>query len=212
MNNTNPSAPYFDKVATDWDVMRTGYFTEAVREAAIQKANLKTDSVAADVGAGTGFIAKGLAPLVKKVHVIDGSPEMIEVAKKNLSGFENIEFHVADGLQLPVQDGTVDAALANMYLHHCPDPLGAIQAMVKMLKPGGRLVITDMDTHTHEWLKTEMSDVWLGFERSKIKQWFEETGLKNVDVDCTGQSCQSDCASGVGDHADISIFVASGTR
>jgi len=48
--------------------------------------------------------------------------------------------------------------------------------MVRIPAPGGRLVITDMDTHTHEWLKTEMADVWPGFERSQMREWFELAG------------------------------------
>jgi ubiquinone/menaquinone biosynthesis C-methylase UbiE len=212
MTTTNPSAEYFEKVAGQWDELRTGYFTEAVRTAAIQKAYLHPEMTVADVGAGTGFIGAGLAPLVKHVHVMDGSPEMLEVARKNLAQFENVEFHVADGLALPLPENSLDTVFANMYLHHCPDPLAAIREMVRMLRPGGRLVITDMDTHTHEWLKAEMADVWLGFERSQMREWFEIAGLVNVVVDCTGQSCQSDCKSEAGEHADISIFVAAGTK
>jgi ubiquinone/menaquinone biosynthesis C-methylase UbiE len=212
MTTTNPSAPYFEKVAGKWDDLRSGYFTEAVREAAFQKAYLHPDMVVADVGAGTGFVTEGLAPLVKHIHVLDGSPHMLEVAKKNLAHFKNVEFYVADGLVLPLQEASLDAAFANMYLHHCPDPLSAIREIVRLLRPGGRLVITDMDTHTFEWLKTEMADLWLGFDRTQIRKWFEEAGLVNVVVDCTGQNCQSDCKSGTGEHADISIFVASGTK
>ena len=144
--------------------------------------------------------------------MLDGSPEMLEIAKKNLAKFRNVEFHVADGLALPLREASIDAAFANMYLHHCPDPFASIQEMVSILRPGGRLVITDMDTHTNEWLKTEMADVWLGFDRAQIRKWFEQAGLVNVVVDCTGQSCQSDSKSGEGEHADISIFVASGTK
>jgi arsenite methyltransferase len=213
MTITNPSASYFGKVAGEWDSLRSGYFTEAVREAAIQKAYLHPDMIVDDVGAGSGFITKGLAPLVKHVHVIDGSPEMIEVAKKNLAEFTNIEFHVADGLALPIREGSLDAVFANMYLHHSPDPLAAIKEMVSVLRPGGRLIITDMDTHTYEWLKTEMADIWLGFDRGDLRDWFEMAGLVNVIVDCTGQSCQSDCKSQAsGEHAAISIFVAVGTK
>jgi len=47
-----------------------------------------------------------------------------------------------------------------------------------------------------------------GFERSQMREWFELAGLVNVVVDCTGQSCQSDCKSGEGRTCDISIFVA----
>jgi ubiquinone/menaquinone biosynthesis C-methylase UbiE len=212
MTTTNPSASYFQKVAGQWDEMRSGYFTETVRDSAIQKAYLHPEMTVADVGAGTGFIAAGLAPLVKHVYVLDGSPAMLEIARKNLARFGNVEFQAADGLSLPLPDASLDAAFANMYLHHCPDPLAAICEMVRTLRPGGRLVITDMDAHTHEWLKTEMADLWMGFERAQICKWFEAVGLVNVIVDCTGESCQAGCQSEQGEFADISIFVATGTK
>ena len=205
MNTSNPSASYFDKVAPQWDNLRTGYFTEAVREAAIRKAYLHPGMTVADVGAGTGFMAAGLAPLVKHVHVLDGSAAMLDEARRNLSQFENVEFHEADGLSLPLPDASVDAVFANMYLHHCPDPLASIREMVRILRPAGRLVITDMDAHTHEWLKTEMADIWLGFERNQIRVWFEEAELVNVVVDCTGESCQAGCESEEGERP-ISAF------
>ena len=167
--------------------LRSGYFTEAVREAAIARAYLHPEMVVADVGAGTGFMSAGLAPLVQQVHVVDGSPAMLDVARKNLAAFDNLEFHQADGLSLPLPDASLDAVFANMYLHHCPDPLAAIQEMVRTLRPGGRLVITDMDAHDHAWLKEEMADVWLGFDRDQIRAWFEQAGLVNVIVDCTGR-------------------------
>jgi arsenite methyltransferase len=221
MTTTNPSSNYFEKVASDWDKMRKGYFTEAVREAAIHKAHLHPEMTVADVGAGTGFIALGLAPLVKHVHVLDGSSAMLDEARRNLAAFDNVEFHDADGLSLPLPDASMDAVFANMYLHHCPDPLAAIREMVRILRPAGRLVITDMDAHPHEWLKTEMADLWLGFKREQVRQWFDEAGLVNVLVDDTGESCQSGCESREGEHADtlapyastdVSIFVAAGTR
>jgi ubiquinone/menaquinone biosynthesis C-methylase UbiE len=212
MTTTNPSSGYFEKVADQWDELRSGYFTEAVRDSAIQKAYLHPEMTVADIGAGTGFIAAGLAPLVKHIHVLDGSSAMLEIARKNLSQFANMEFKEADGLALPLPDSSLDAAFANMYLHHCPDPLASIREMVRTLRPGGRLVITDMDAHDYEWLKTEMADVWMGFDRDQIKEWFEQAGLVNIIVDDTGQSCQSGCQSDAGIHADISIFVATGTK
>lgn len=205
MTETNPSVVYFEKVADQWDQLRSGYFTEAVRDAAIAKAYLHPSMTIADIGAGTGFMTVGLAPLVSHIHVLDGSDAMLDVARKNLAQFTNLNFQVAEGLSLPLPDASLDAVFANMYLHHCPDPLAAIKEMLRILRPGGRLVITDMDTHTHEWLKTEMSDVWLGFERDQMRAWFAQAGLVNVVVDNTGQSCQSK-------QAEISIFVATGTK
>ena len=212
MTTTNPSVSYFEKIAAEWDEMRSGYFTEAVREAAIAKAYLHPDMITADIGAGTGFIAAGLARLVKQVYMLDGSSAMLDIARQKLVGFENLVFQPADGLALPLPDFSVDAAFANMYLHHCPVPLDAIREMVRILRPGGRLVITDMDTHTNEQLKNEMSDLWMGFERVQIRAWFEEAGLVNAIVDSTGQSCQASSQKNKENRLTTSVFVATGTK
>ncbi|HPH96248.1 MAG TPA: methyltransferase domain-containing protein [Anaerolineaceae bacterium] len=215
MSMTQASSQYFEKVAGEWDSLRSGYFTEVVRQAAIDHASLRSEMSAADVGAGTGFLSAGLAPLVKTVHLLDGSSAMLDVARRNLAAFSNIRYHHAESAALPLPDGAVDAALANMYLHHCPDPQAAIREMARIVAPGGRVVITDLDTHTHAWMKEEMADVWLGFDRAQIRAWFEAAGLVNVVVDCTGQSCctesDSDAVSAGDRSAKISVFVAAGT-
>jgi ubiquinone/menaquinone biosynthesis C-methylase UbiE len=150
---------------------------------------------------------------VAKVFAVDASAAMLEAGKQNLAGFSNVEQRLADGATLPFEDGTLDAVFANMYLHHCPDPQAAIDEMVRVLKPGGRLVITDMDRHEHEWLRDEMADVWLGFERAYLRAWFREAGLVNVIVDATQQTCSSKSQSSQGETmADISIFIATGSR
>jgi arsenite methyltransferase len=217
MQMTEASRTYFGQVAGEWDSLRAGYFDESVREAAIARAYLRPEMVVADVGSGTGFMAAGLAPLVSRVYVLDGSSAMLDVARKNLARYPHTVFRTADGLSLPLEDGSVDVAFANMYLHHCPDPEAAIRELVRILKPGGRLVLTDLDAHTHEWLREEMADEWLGFDRAQVRGWLRNAGLVNVLVDCTGDSCcaETGCSCGVdaGDQsAEISIFVATGSR
>ncbi len=216
MRMTARSQEYFKKVAQDWDTLRQGYFTEEVRQAALQRGYLRPDMAAADIGGGTGFISSGLAPLVQKVHLVDGSNAMIEVARKNLREFDNIEYHLADGLSIPLPDDSIDVAFANMTLHHCPDPLAAIREWARLLRPGGRLIITDQDLHDHAWLMEEMADEWPGFQRSQLRQWFQEAGLVNILVESTGQTCcaqsQNTIVSEDGRQAQVSIFVAVGTK
>jgi len=205
------SQQFFAQVAEQWDSLRATMYSDAVRDAAIAQAALRPEMIVADVGAGTGFIAQGLAPLVAKVYALDNSPEMLDVARRNLSAFQNVEFRLADAATIPLPDASVDAAFANMYLHHAPDPAAAIREMARLLKPHGRLVITDSDKHEHAWLRQEHADLWLGFDRAQVREWFEAAGLVNVLVDCTGETCCAESQAQKG-QAAISIFLAVGTK
>ncbi len=109
----------------------------------------------------------------------DASPDMLDVARRNLAAFPNVELR-----QLPLPDGSLDAAFANMYLHHALDPSAVIKELARVLRSGSALCITDLDTHDHEWQREQMADLWLGFERDDIRRWFAEAGLKDVDVTC----------------------------
>ena len=82
--------------------------------------------------------------------------------------------------------------------------------MSRVLKPGGRLVITYADTHTYGWLRTEQHDRWLGFERAEIANWLGDGGLVDVMVIDTNELCcpTSEC----GTKAEITIFLARGTK
>ena len=217
MSTTQTSANYFKQIAGSWDEVSAGYFGPDLRDKAIAKAYLHPGMVAADIGAGTGFMTAGLAPIIKLVHLVDASEEMVTVARKNLAGFSNVEFHHSDGDHLPFADQSLDAVFANMYLHHTISPKAAILEMVRVLRPGGRLMISDMVAHANEWLKTEMADVWLGFEREDMLAWYREAGLVNCIVDSTGQSCCAKSEESATDpqkrsEVKIGVFITTGTR
>ncbi len=205
-----PSNPYFATVAEQWDEIRSGFFTEHLRNAAIDKAHLPSNAIVADVGTGTGFVAAGLASRADRVVGFDASPEMLAVARRNLAQFNNVEFREAVGDQLPVANEMFDGVFANMYLHHAPDPLAAIKEMTRVLKIGGVLCLTDLDAHDHDWQREQMADVWLGFERDELRRWFAEAGLHDVDVDCAEGTCNA-CGPD-GEVKPLSIFVAIGRR
>jgi ubiquinone/menaquinone biosynthesis C-methylase UbiE len=204
------SNDYFASVANQWDEIRAGYFTEEMRDGAIEKAHLPENAVVADIGIGTGFLAAGLAPRTARVYGFDASNEMLDVARRNLAGFANVELKQSAGDSLPLPDGSLDGVFANMYLHHAPDPLLAIAEMARVLKPGGVLCITDLDSHDHEWQREQMADLWLGFERSDIRNWFAAAGMREIDVDCAEGTCNA-CGPD-GTVQPLSIFVAIGRK
>ena len=205
------SRDYFDKVAGQWDVMREGFFTDSVRDKALAAIDATPGRTAADIGAGTGFISEWLIRAGLQVIAVDRSQAMLDVMRKKFGTSNLIDCRLSEGERLPIPDGGVDYSFANMYLHHVESPPEAIAEMVRILRPGGKLVITDLDEHDFHFLKVEHRDRWMGFKRTDIRHWLTESGLKDTTLDCVGENCctESECGS---ESARISIFIATGTK
>jgi len=185
---TEQGQRYFRQIAPEWDTLRQTLFGEDTRDAVLTRANPQPWMRAADIGCGTGFLALGLAPLVAEVLCVDASPEMLAQAQSRLQAYPNVRFRVAEGTQLPLETASLDLVVANMYLHHVPEPLLALREMVRILRPGGQLVLSDMDEHHETWMRDEMADVWLGFPRDMLVDWLAQAGLCNVSVDSPGHT------------------------
>jgi ArsR family transcriptional regulator len=169
----------FFEAAADWDTMRLTYYDERVIETIADAISIDDTQTVLDVGTGTGFIAAGLAPRADRVIAIDHSPAMLDVARDNLAqlGIDNVEVRQADLTQLPLDDDSVDAAVANMVLHHALDPAGMLAEMTRVVRPGGWVAITDAIEHPYEWMRTEQADIWLGFTPEKVEGFFGSARL-----------------------------------
>ena len=205
------SKDYFDRVAQDWDEMRENFFSDEVRMKALSIAAIQKGKIAADIGAGTGFISEGLIQAGLQVIAVDQSETILKEMKRKFTDIETIDYRIGQAQNLPISDETVDYAFANMCLHHVESPSEAIEEMVRILKPAGKLVITDLDEHEFDFLREEHHDRWMGFKRADIVAWFQGAGLKKICVDSIDACCeaQSSCGS---EFASIGIFVASGTN
>ena len=187
MNCEKGSRKYFDRVASKWDEMRRSFFSEDVREGAYRAAGLVPGRTAADIGCGTGFITEGLLEKGLKVIAVDQSPAMLDELMSAMV-CSSLECRQGEAESLPIDDCSVDYAFANMFLHHVESPPVAIGEMVRILKPGGVLVITDMDEHGFDFLITEQHDRWAGFARDDIREWFLDAGLRDVEVGPVGST------------------------
>ena len=170
---------FFERVASSWDTMRLAYYDERVIEKMAMVASIGEVSEVADVGTGTGFVAAGLAPRVKRVIGIDNASAMLRVARENLDilGVSNVELLVGDLAGLPLVDNSVDAAFANMVLHHAVDPTAMLKEMARIVRPGGAVGITDEVEHPYEWMREEHADLWLGFNQEQVEEYFQGAGL-----------------------------------
>jgi ubiquinone/menaquinone biosynthesis C-methylase UbiE len=206
------SKEYFDTIAHEWDTMRQGFFSEEVRVTALAKAQVVPGRIAADLGAGSGFITEALLQAELQVIAVDQSPEMLAVMKKKFRRFNGqVAYRVGTAEALPLEANTVDYAFANMYLHHVENPAQAIQEMARIVKAGGQVVITDLDSHNHPFLREEHHDRWPGFERDTVADWFKAAGLRQIKVQGVGVECcaTSECGT---DSAQVSIFLAMGRK
>lgn len=204
MNSKN----FFNQVANQWDEMRKSFFSDRVREMALNKANVKSGELAADIGAGTGFITEALIKKDINVIAVDQSESMITALKAK---FNTLDCRVGNAEEIPIENGMVDYVFANMCLHHVETPLIAIKEMTRILKTGGTLVITDLDEHNFEFLRTEHHDRWMGFKREDIESWFSKAKLTNIMIESLEENCCASSKCGCQDAA-ANIFVATGEK
>jgi ubiquinone/menaquinone biosynthesis C-methylase UbiE len=170
---------FFETVAAKWDTMRLTYYDERVIETITDAIAIDDTETVLGVGTRTGFLAAGLAPRADRVIAIDNSPAMLDVARANLAqlDIDNVDLREADLTQLPLDDDSIDAAVANMVLHHAEDPASMLAEMTRVVRPGRWVAITDAVEHPYEWMRTEQADIWLGFTPEQVEGFFDSARL-----------------------------------
>lgn len=140
--------------------------------------------VIADLGAGEGTLSQLLARNAKHVIAIDNSEKMVEfgaaLAKEH--GFENLEYRLGDIENIPISDDAVDVALFSQALHHAVNPQRAVTEAYRILKPGGRILILDLVSHTYEQARDLYAHEWLGFAEAEVFAMLKTAGFAAIDI------------------------------
>ena len=156
-------------------------------------ARLRAGEVVVDLGCGGGldiFLAAQKVGPTGRAIGIDMTPEMIELARRNAekSGLRNVEFHQATIDAMPLPDDSVDVVISNCVINLAPDKRAVFREMVRVLKPGGRVAISDialkrpLPPQIGQNLLAYVGCVAGAIQIEEYQRWLTEAGFSEVAV------------------------------
>jgi ArsR family transcriptional regulator len=175
------SEEFFATAAAGWDRLREGLFGDTFYLWAVLGL-IDPTLVVGDLGCGTGQLSATIAPYVARIVAVDASGDMLEAARARLSGAANVDVRQGHIESLPIADGELDAAMLSLVLHYSPDPSRALTEAARALRPGGRLLVVDMQPHERVEYQQQMGHVWLGFSEKQMGRLLAGAGFGDVRV------------------------------
>src|SRR5215470_14996906 len=175
------SQEFFSSSAGQWDRLRDELFGDRFHVAAFA-AFANRDWIIGDLGCGTGQVSAALAPFVERIVAVDGSAAMLQAARKRLHGIDNVDLRRGELESLPIDDGRLDAATLMLVLHHVAEPDRALAEALRVLKPGGRVVLVDMLPHDRDSYRQQMGHVWLGFSDEHMQRLLNSSGFEDARI------------------------------
>ncbi len=173
---------YFDELAGKFGRQYVpGRSWKGIAEALLK---LMPALVIADLGAGEGTISQLMSQRAKKVIAVDNSEKMVEFGRElaRRHGISNLEYRLGDLEDVPIRTATVDLAFLSQALHHAQHPERAVAEAWRILKPGGRIAVLDLNRHHFEEAREMYADLWLGFTELEMEKYLKAALFKNVET------------------------------
>ncbi|MFA4894445.1 ArsR/SmtB family transcription factor [Brevundimonas sp.] len=175
------ASAYFERVAPQWDRIRSLYVCETAVEAAIKRAagDGPFERVV-DLGTGSGRMLTLLGKTAKMSVGLDLSQNMLNIARANVTraGLDKVELRHGDIFATRLPEHSADLVLVHQVLHYLADPAAAVAEAARLVMPGGRLLIVDFAPHQLEHLREEHQHRRLGFSDPEMRRWLSGAGLK----------------------------------
>ena len=148
-------------------------------------AGVRAGQTVLDIGSGAGIdclIAAERVGPTGKVIGLDMTPEMIERARGNAreTGAKSVEFRLGEAEKMPVEDGTVDWLISNCVINLSPDKPAVFREVARVLKPGGRISISDIVAEELPEAIRRSRDAWTGCLAGAISEADYVKGLKEA--------------------------------
>ena len=179
-DRSRTAAIYFEKIAKEWDSIRTLHVEDLDVERALETNVLEArPKTLLDIGTGTGRILEVLGPYVETAEGLDFSHEMLTVARANLDkpSLGHCQVRHGDMYQLPYQDGSFDFVTIHHVLHFADQPQQVLREAARVLSAPGKMVIVDFASHVLEELRTKFKHRRLGISNDEIEDWLDQIGL-----------------------------------
>jgi arsenite methyltransferase len=156
-------------------------------------AGLKAGEIVVDLGAGGGidvFLAAKKVGAKGKIIGVDMTEEMVSKARATASkyGYENVEFRLGEIEALPINDESVDVIISNCVINLSPDKEKVFQEAYRVLRPSGRILISDIVTEGELPEEVRKSfDAWAGcvagaLEKSQYLDTIRRAGFKDIEI------------------------------
>ncbi|QCO67773.1 metalloregulator ArsR/SmtB family transcription factor [Luteimonas yindakuii] len=130
-----------------------------------------------DIASGDGVLAELLAPHARRYVCVDTSARVVSAAAERLKRYRNVEVREGDMHALPFDEGGFDLVVLMHALTYSDRPAQAVADAARVLRPGGRLLLTTLARHEHRTAVEAYGHVNLGFGERELRRFVEKAGL-----------------------------------